>query len=286
MQTQYERLRTFSINSSTHAFFLTWELAEYRSMISLKAIQITLYPTKNAVFQTSKQLKKSNCSILCLSKSGDGDSEAPRPEGDTRSQELLARIAMLQTQKVRLTDYLDERSSYLTQFADEANAEMDKIGEDAIKELDQAESRIMNNLESSMQGFEELAELNRQDIEMQDKKLEEFEDEIDDNRNEGMFFKSLGQSKPLVDKAKAKEEADKINDVTKASAGSKTRRNVYLALMGLVVVGIADGVISSSLDGKKIAALGLILVGVLSQYIYEQSLISETEENTKKTNDK
>lgn len=132
-----------------------------------------------------------------------------------------------------------------------------------------------------MQGFEELAELNKQEIEMQDKKLEEFEDEIDENRNEGMFFKSLGQSKPLVDKVKAKEEAEKIKEVTKTSAGSKTRRNVYLALIGLVGIGVADGVITSSLDGKKIAALGLILVGLLSQYIYEQSLISETEEKKK-----
>uniref|UniRef100_A0A6N2MN64 Uncharacterized protein n=1 Tax=Salix viminalis TaxID=40686 RepID=A0A6N2MN64_SALVM len=38
---------------------------------------------------------------------------------------------MLQAQKVRLTDYLDERSAYLAQFAEEANAEFDKIGEDA-----------------------------------------------------------------------------------------------------------------------------------------------------------
>uniref|UniRef100_A0A7N0U880 Uncharacterized protein n=1 Tax=Kalanchoe fedtschenkoi TaxID=63787 RepID=A0A7N0U880_KALFE len=250
-------------------------------MICLKAIQTTLYPTKNAVFQTSRWSRKRNCSIPCPSKPKDGDSEAPPPEGDTRNQDLLARIAMLQTQKVRLTDYLDERSAYLTQFAEEANAEIDKIGEDAVKGLEDAESRIMDNLESSMRGLEELAELNRQEIEMQDRKLEEFEDEIDDSRNEGMFFKSLGQSKPLEDKANAKEEAEKIKDVTKASAGSKTRRNVYLALMGLVAAGVVEGVISSTLDGKKIAAFGLILVGLLAQYVYEQGLISEMEKTGK-----
>ncbi|KAJ6755789.1 8-AMINO-7-OXONONANOATE SYNTHASE [Salix purpurea] len=38
---------------------------------------------------------------------------------------------MLQAQKVRLTDYLDERSAYLTQFAEKTKAEFDKIGEDA-----------------------------------------------------------------------------------------------------------------------------------------------------------
>lgn len=49
---------------------------------------------------------------------------------------------MLQAQKVRLTDYLDERSAYLTQFAEEANAEIDQIGENALKELDEAGTRV------------------------------------------------------------------------------------------------------------------------------------------------
>lgn len=84
--------------------------------------------------------------MLCLCKNSDSgsdsNSEAPKPDGDTKKQELLARIAMIQTQKVRLTDYLDERSAYLTQFAEEANAEFDKIGEDALKGLDEASSRV------------------------------------------------------------------------------------------------------------------------------------------------
>jgi hypothetical protein len=39
---------------------------------------------------------------------------------------------MLQAQKVRLTDYLDERSAYLTQFAEEANADENH---DRLKEI-------------------------------------------------------------------------------------------------------------------------------------------------------
>ena len=50
---------------------------------------------------------------------------------------------MLQTSKVRLTDFLDERSDYLTKFAEEANAEFDKVGEDAMKDLDEASSRVL-----------------------------------------------------------------------------------------------------------------------------------------------
>ena len=79
--------------------------------------------------------------ILCLCKSNGSDSQAPRP-GDTKKQELLAQIAMLQTRKVRLTEYLDERSAYLTQFGEKVNAEFEKIGEDALKELDEASARV------------------------------------------------------------------------------------------------------------------------------------------------
>jgi len=49
---------------------------------------------------------------------------------------------MLQTRKVRLTEYLDERSAYLTQFGEKVNAEFEKIGEDALKELDEASARV------------------------------------------------------------------------------------------------------------------------------------------------
>jgi len=119
-------------------------------MFSLKAINTSFVPTNHGFFHTREPSNTKN-SILCLCKSNDSDSEASPPEGDTKKQELLARIAMLQTQKVRLTDYLDERSAYLTQFAEEANAEFDKIGEDALKGLDEAGARVCPTNPFSMQ---------------------------------------------------------------------------------------------------------------------------------------
>lgn len=74
--------------------------------------------------------------------SNESNSQSSQPEGDPKKQELLARIAMLQAQKLRLTDYLDERSAYLTQFAEEASAEIDAIGENALKDLDEASARV------------------------------------------------------------------------------------------------------------------------------------------------
>ncbi|KAJ8570741.1 hypothetical protein K7X08_037713 [Anisodus acutangulus] len=129
--------------------------------------------------------------------------------------------------KIRLTEYLDERSAYLTQFAEEANTEMDQIGENALKELDEAGARKMGNIENQMQAFEESIGLNKQEIEGNEKKREEFEGQMEEERNEWLFFKNLRQKRPMaMDKAKAKEEMEKIKQLRRESVGSKTRRNV------------------------------------------------------------
>lgn len=134
----------------------------------------------------------------------------------------------------------------------------------------------MGSIESRMQAFEESVELNKLEIEESEKKVTDFEGQIEKDRNEGLFFKNLREKTP-VDKAKAREEAEKIKELTKKNAGSVIRRNIYLALMGLVVIGIADASISSTSDWRKVALLGVILVGLLSQLIYEQSVLSETD---------
>lgn len=115
-------------------------------MISFKFIQTTFIITNHDFLHKSdfgfKNHKK--LSFICKSKDSDTNSTSSdsSSDGDARKQELLARIAMLQAQKVRLTDYLDERSEYLTQFAEEANAEFDQVGENALKELEEASARV------------------------------------------------------------------------------------------------------------------------------------------------
>ncbi|KAM7526449.1 hypothetical protein LguiA_016351 [Lonicera macranthoides] len=246
-------------------------------MITLKAI---LTPAKHNHLQR-RGLPKRDKSTLFLCKSNDPDSSQalPPPEGDTRQQDILARIAMLQTEKVRLSDYLDETSASLTKFTQKANAKFDQIGEEARKEIEQSSERIMEKLDSQMGAFEESAELNRLEIEKSNEELAGFEAQIQRDRNEGMFFKNLGESAPISkkEKAKAKEEAEKIREITEKSTGSKIRLNIYLALIGLVTSGILNSLISSSSDWRRLAVLGVILVGLLSQSIYEQRILSETE---------
>ncbi|KAM2894623.1 hypothetical protein FF1_009837 [Malus domestica] len=185
-------------------------------MIGLKLIQTSFTPTKHASLHTGR-LSNAKNSVLRFSKSNDSDSEsdASPPEGDTRKQELLVRIAMLQAQK-------------------EANAEFDKIGEDALKDLDEASDRILENINSRMQAFEESAGVNIEEMEKNENELEAFK-------------------------------------------GSETRTNIYLALIGLLLVQLADSFITSTPDWRKVAFLGAIFVGLVSQVIYEQKMLSETE---------
>ncbi|KAK7294646.1 hypothetical protein RJT34_17536 [Clitoria ternatea] len=242
----------------------------YEKMIALKPIHPSFSPT-NIIYNIHRsRFLNTRSSILCLSKSNESDSQAPQP-GDIRKQELLAQIAMLQTQKVRLTDYIEERSAYLTQFGEEARVEFDKIGEDALKGLDEASARITANMESQMLEFEESAELNRQEIQERENILEEFEVQIEDGRNEGLFFKNLGKKAP-VDKAKAKVEAEKIMNVTREKAGGRTRKSIYLFFIGLLTFAIVDSIASPSTDWRKVAVLGAIVVALLSQFIYEQNI--------------
>lgn len=245
-------------------------------MIALKAIHGAFTPnsTAHTLLDNARPRNAARASILlCFCKNKDSDSEAPQqqPEGDVQSQELLAQIAMLQTEKVRLTDFIDERSAYLSQFGEEAKAEYDKVGEDALKGLDEATARITANIESQMLEFEEATELNRQEIEESENKIVEFEGQIEKERNEGLFFKNLRQNAP-VDKAKAKEDVEKIKDVNKENNGSKTRTNVYLFFIGLLTFGIVDSISSSSgADWKKVAVLGGILFVLFSLFVSEQN---------------
>ncbi|XP_058003034.1 uncharacterized protein LOC110640135 [Hevea brasiliensis] len=84
-----------------------------KKIITLKAINASFLPPKQALFLTGRSTNLKD-STFCLCKSDDPDSKASPSEGDTHKQELLARIAMLEAQKVRVTDYFDERSAYLT----------------------------------------------------------------------------------------------------------------------------------------------------------------------------
>ncbi|KAL1368571.1 hypothetical protein HN51_022720 [Arachis hypogaea] len=246
-------------------------------MITLKTIHLCFTPTNSNHTRFHNNTRTSSALCLCTKSNNDeSDSSQPpqQPEGNAQSQELLAQIAMLQAQKVRLTGYLDEKSEYLTQFGEEAKAEFDKIGADALKGLDEASDRITASIESQMLEFEELNELNRLEIEENENKLVEFEDQMERDQNEGLFFKSLGGKKESVaDKAKVKDDEVKrieLQDLSREKDGgsNKTLKNVYLFFIGLLTFGIVNSI---GTDWRKVAVLGAILVVLFSLFINEQN---------------
>lgn len=111
-------------------------------MNALKIIQTSFIPTNPWFSHRSKITRRRKFIISLCDSSSDDSTVPPSPEGDKQKQELLAKIAQLQAQKVRLTDYLDERSAFLTQFAEDANAEFDVIAKDAFKGLEEASDRV------------------------------------------------------------------------------------------------------------------------------------------------
>ncbi|XP_068638182.1 uncharacterized protein [Aristolochia californica] len=241
-------------------------------MNAVRAIQSSFSPTNCYFLRPRKLICRRKFALSFCSSNAAEPGGPPSSEGDKRKQELLAKIAQLQAQKFRLTDYLDERSAYLTQFAEEANAEFDQVAENARKGLEEASDRIMENLESRMQAFEEAAESNKEEIEKNDKLLADFEDQLDKDRNEGLFFKNLKQKPPQAE-VNAAEEVEKLREVTKENFGLKVRSNIYLALICLLIFTIADALIfSQESDWRKVAALGVILVGLVAQFLYEQKM--------------
>jgi hypothetical protein len=252
-------------------------------MLTLQTIRTLLpSPHRSSPYRRAL-LGRTKRSFICASSPEDAGSGEELPlSGDKRQQEVLAQIAMLQAQKVRITNFLDERSAYLTKFAKDADTEFDLIGQNAMKELDAVGDQIMERLENKMQAFEETAEVQRQEIEMNDKVLEDFEDWIETEKNEGMFFKSLGKvksKKKIEIKVKAKVEAQKVKEI----AASKTRINIYLGLMTILGLTIANAVFATpEVEWRKVAALGLIFIGLVAQVIYEQDISPPKAEETEK----
>ncbi|KAL4343000.1 hypothetical protein HN51_061310 [Arachis hypogaea] len=227
-----------------------------KRMIALKAIHPSFSPTNSKYdIHCTGLLQNKRSSIFGRCKSNESDSQP----GDTRQQELPAQIAMLEAQKIRLMDYVDKRSAYLTQFSKEAIVEFEKIGEEALKGLDEADARITANIERKMLEFEESTELNRQEISNRENELKEFEVQMEDDRNEGLFFKNLRKKTP-VDIAQAKVEAQKIKDLIREKAGGKARRYVYLFFIGLLGIGIVKAIaVSSPLIGERLQFFSLFL---------------------------
>lgn len=111
-------------------------------MLTLHTVRTSLPSPHRSSAHRRALLSRKRSSVRACSSEDVGSGASSPHGGDQRQQEVLAKIAMLQTQKVRITNFLDERSAYLTKFAKDADTEFDLIGQNAMKELDQVGDQV------------------------------------------------------------------------------------------------------------------------------------------------
>jgi hypothetical protein len=112
-----------------------------KNMISLNSIHTSLslpHRRKTSLFKGKK--RRLNCT--CCSREEERMDSASPVGGDRRMQEILATIAMLQAQKVRVVNYLDDQAKNLNKFGENANAELEEIGKSMLSDLDETSDRV------------------------------------------------------------------------------------------------------------------------------------------------
>lgn len=204
--------------------------------------------------------------------------------GDERTQDLLVEIAMLEAQKVQVTEFVKERSSHLAEIVEQANSEFQQVADDTMKGMDEAGIKVMENLEADVQACEEKLASARAEMETNEQSITKFEKEMQKVRNEGLFFQSLyTQAKKWKDLPPEKRntiqmEADMLKEVTKRTLNSTTRRNLYIFLILVLNLTIIDLVASGNAEWPKLAIYTILDVLVVTQLTYETIISSNAKD--------
>eukprot|EP00252_Welwitschia_mirabilis_P016055 TRINITY_DN35518_c0_g1_i1.p1 TRINITY_DN35518_c0_g1~~TRINITY_DN35518_c0_g1_i1.p1 ORF type:complete len:269 (-),score=55.60 TRINITY_DN35518_c0_g1_i1:157-963(-) len=209
-------------------------------------------------------------------------------EGDRETQDLLAEIAMLEIRKVRVSEFVKEKSAQLTQIAKQANTEFQEIADYTLKDMDEAGLKVMENVEAEVQACEEEFASAWAEFKTDNKSVDDFEAKMRKDRSSGLFFKSLyapgkkWKDMPLKQRRSAQLEAKKVEEVSKQSFGFTFRRNVYIFLILVLTLGVIDLVSSGSESWPKIVIYSFILVMLIAQLTYETKLSSTTNDAEKR----
>ena len=89
--------------------------------------------------------RHSYSSVLARSLSFSSSSSS---SGDPDVQKKLVEIIRLETGKIRVSDFVEERSRFLQGIADEALQESDRITSDALRCLDEASAKVCSSKKS------------------------------------------------------------------------------------------------------------------------------------------
>ncbi|CAI5975060.1 unnamed protein product [Closterium sp. NIES-65] len=121
-------------------------------------------------------------------KEGNGNGGAA---GDAEMQQLLADMMQLQSDKVRVESFVEERTQLLTGIAESASAEYARIAEEAKRGMEEASSKVLQQVDAEADEFEQQLAAARADMERSEREFDEFEKSVEERRNSLLFFKQL-----------------------------------------------------------------------------------------------
>uniref|UniRef100_A0A0D3G8D7 Uncharacterized protein n=2 Tax=Oryza TaxID=4527 RepID=A0A0D3G8D7_9ORYZ len=184
-------------------------------------------------------------------RAGSSETSSPRGRENWRVQEALARVAEIQVLKVRIASFLDDCSENLLWLAENADAELDATAQDGLRVLDldgAADDEIMERLYCKLGRFD-------------DAQAEKWMDLIGLGIDEGVSVESIGEE--------AKHEHVLV---ARESGRYRTRRNVYLGVMGLIWVGLMQTTVfaAPNVELDKFAALCLIFLAHIVQVCFKE----------------
>ncbi|MCO5558574.1 hypothetical protein L7F22_012159 [Adiantum nelumboides] len=215
------------------------------------------------------------------SKSSDGTS------GDPKVQQMLVDMVRIQVGKVRMIEFVDERSQHLRNIADDVVLEYDRIAYRTMKDFDASGSRVLRQLDAGASAIEKDLMIARAEMEAHSRDFEEFQIRIAYSRNEGLFFKNLYKSPGGLryEKSIAKDQLGKKIALASAEKDlSSSYRQLLYGGLSIVMVSFLWSSTSAFMSGSgmrasKLASYAVIFSLLLAQLAYVKVIVGEHEES-------
>lgn len=136
--------------------------------------------------------------------------------------------------------------------------------------------QILEEVDSDLSELEKELAAARLEQAKREKDFEEFEKQLVDKQNEGLFFKSLYsmKKKPSPTKEEVLAANPGLANASSKAASSKMRRNIYGMLAFLAVLTLARA-IADQAPIQSILACAAVCVALIFQVVYELSISQE-----------
>ncbi|KAI5072168.1 hypothetical protein GOP47_0012274 [Adiantum capillus-veneris] len=224
--------------------------------------------------------------LVIASSYGPGSKSSDGTSGDTKVQQMLVDMVRIQVGKVRMIEFVDERSQHLRNIADDVVLEYDRIAYRTMKDFDASGSRVLRQLDAGASAIEKDLMIARAEMEAHSRDFEEFQIRIAYSRNEGLFFKNLYKS-PRGLRYQENLSKDQLEKKITIASSEKDLSSSYRQLLygglSLVMVSFLWSSTSAFMSGtcmraSKLASYGVIFSLLLAQLAYAKVIVGEQDD--------